>query len=95
MALTKVSKIGRFDEKCRPLSLDEGSKIWAERDIELGEELFISYGEHGNDQLVSSYGFTLNRADDVSVTLNLLRLACIWRVMSTFVVLFLLLFIAE
>ena len=49
-------------------SAESGAKIYAARDIEPGEELMISYGEHGNDQLVNSYGFTLNRTDDVSLS---------------------------
>ena len=56
-------------------SAEDGASIFAARDIEPGEELMISYGEHGNDQLVNSYGFTLNRADDVSLRKNLLELA--------------------
>ena len=47
--------------------IENGVEIWAERDIEAGEELFISYGEHGNDRLVQFYGFSLPRTDDVSI----------------------------
>jgi hypothetical protein len=44
-----------------------GYKISANRQIEKGEEIYISYGNHSNDFLLAEYGFILedNRWDEV------------------------------
>ena len=40
-------------------NVENGVEIISQTDIEKGDELFIAYGNHGNDLLVQYYGFTL------------------------------------
>ena len=40
-------------------NVESGVEIISQTDIEKGDELFIAYGNHGNDLLVQYYGFTL------------------------------------
>jgi len=53
-----------------------GYKISADRDIEMEEEIYISYGNHTNDFLLVEYGFILseNKWDEVSLDNILLPL---------------------
>jgi hypothetical protein len=46
-----------------------GYKICTDRQIEKGEELYISYGNHSNDFLLAEYGFILdeNKWDEISL----------------------------
>jgi len=47
----------------------EGYTIIANRGIESGDEIYISYGSHSNDFLLTEYGFILpeNRWDEISL----------------------------
>jgi len=46
-----------------------GYKICADRHIEKGEEIYISYGNHSNDFLLAEYGFILdeNKWDEIAL----------------------------
>ena len=46
-----------------------GYKICTDRQIEKGEEIYISYGNHSNDFLLAEYGFILdeNKWDEISL----------------------------
>jgi hypothetical protein len=57
------------DVGCEVTFSPSGYKICADRDIEMGEEVYISYGSHSNDFLLVEYGFILakNRWDQISL----------------------------
>jgi hypothetical protein len=63
---------------CEVLFTAHGYEIASHRKIEKGEEVFISYGNHGNDFLCVEYGFILadgeNRWDEVALDEILVRL---------------------
>lgn len=55
------------DIGCKVTFSPPGYQISTDRDIEKGEEVYISYGNHSNDFLLAEYGFTLaeNRWDRI------------------------------
>ncbi|TLD05870.1 uncharacterized protein PgNI_09058 [Pyricularia grisea] len=57
------------DEGCRVSYMPEHYVITTDRAYEAGEELFISYGDHSNDCLLTEYGFLLpnNRCDVICI----------------------------
>jgi hypothetical protein len=57
------------DVGCEVTFSPSGYKICADREIEKGEEVYISYGNHSNDFLLVEYGFILaeNRWDQISL----------------------------
>lgn len=52
---------------CKVQSGPEGFEITSNRIYEKGEEIYISYGQHGNDFLLAEYGFIMdeNNADHI------------------------------
>ncbi|KAK0749578.1 hypothetical protein B0T18DRAFT_437070 [Schizothecium vesticola] len=70
MALQPVADLfNHADAGCGVAFDEEQFIISADRDYDEGEELFISYGAHGNDFLLVEYGFVLerNRWDEVEL----------------------------
>ena len=59
--------LNHADVGCKVTFSPSGYNISADRDIDKGEEICISYGNHSNDFLLVEYGFTLmeNRWDEV------------------------------
>lgn len=55
------------DIGCKVIFSPSGYKIYADREIEKGEEVYTSYGNHSNDFLLVEYGFVLteNRWDEI------------------------------
>ena len=55
------------DVGCEVVFSPSGYTIYADRDIEKGEEIYISYGNHNNDFLLAEYGFILeeNKWDEI------------------------------
>jgi len=54
---------------CEVTFSPSGYKICTDRQIEEGEEIYISYGNHSNDSLLAEYGFILdeNKWDEISL----------------------------
>lgn len=70
MALQPVADLfNHADAGCGVQFDEERFTIEADRDYEEGEEVYISYGAHGNDFLLAEYGFVLekNRWDEVGL----------------------------
>ncbi len=57
------------DAGCEVTFSPSGYKVCTDRQIESGEEVFISYGNHSNDFLLAEYGFILaeNRWDEICI----------------------------
>lgn len=57
------------DVGCEVTFSPSGYKICTHRQIEKGEEIYISYGNHSNDFLLTEYGFILdeNKWDEISL----------------------------
>jgi hypothetical protein len=57
------------DVGCEVTFSPSGYKICTSRQIEKGEEIYISYGNHSNDFLLAEYGFILdeNKWDEISL----------------------------
>jgi len=57
------------DAGCEVIFSPTGYKICTDRQIEEGEEVYISYGNHSNDFLLAEYGVILeqNRWDEISL----------------------------
>ncbi|KAF7550380.1 hypothetical protein G7046_g8030 [Stylonectria norvegica] len=55
------------DQGCELQFSSEGYSIIADRPYDIGEEVYISYGPHSNDFLLTEYGFILetNRWDEI------------------------------
>lgn len=64
------------DTGCEVTFSPSGYKICADRQIEKGEEIYISYGNHSNDFLLAEYGFILdeNKWDEISLDEDILPL---------------------
>lgn len=70
MALQPVADLFNHADAGCGVQFDEARfTISADRDYEEGEEVYISYGSHGNDFLLAEYGFVLerNRWDEVGL----------------------------
>ncbi|ELQ34010.1 hypothetical protein M0657_010049 [Pyricularia oryzae] len=70
LALVPLADIfNHADEGCRVSYMPEHYVITTDRAYEAGEELFISYGDHSNDCLLTEYGFLLpkNRWDIICI----------------------------
>ncbi|KAH8754121.1 hypothetical protein F5883DRAFT_688576 [Diaporthe sp. PMI_573] len=70
LALVSVADMfNHADDGCKVSYMPEHYVITTDRAYELGEELFISYGDHSNDCLLAEYGFLLanNRWDVISI----------------------------
>lgn len=70
MALQPVADLFNHADVGCGVQFDEARfTISADRDYEEGEEVYISYGSHGNDFLLAEYGFVLerNRWDEVGL----------------------------
>ncbi len=57
------------DAGCEVTYSPSGYKICTDRQIDKGEEIYISYGNHSNDFLLAEYGFILaeNKWDEISL----------------------------
>lgn len=64
------------DAGCEVTFSTSGYSICADRQIQKGEEVYISYGNHSNDLLLAEYGFILseNKWDDLSLDTMILPL---------------------
>jgi hypothetical protein len=70
LALVSVADMfNHADDGCKVSYMPEHYVITTDRAYELGEELFISYGDHSNDCLLAEYDFLLanNRWDVISI----------------------------
>ena len=54
---------------CQVKYSESGYEVFADRQIEKGEEVYLSYGNHNNDFLLVEYGFLLeqNQYDEISL----------------------------
>ncbi|RVD90107.1 uncharacterized protein DFL_001083 [Arthrobotrys flagrans] len=57
------------DESCTVSFSADGLRVTTQKTYAAGEEIFVTYGEYNNDQLLVEYGFTLpnNRADNFNI----------------------------
>ena len=64
------------DVGCEVTFSPSGYKIYTDQKIEQGQEIYISYGNHSNDFLLTEYGFILqeNKWDEISLDEDILKL---------------------
>ncbi|KAK6330965.1 hypothetical protein TWF718_003159 [Orbilia javanica] len=57
------------DESCTVSFSADGLRVTTQKAYDIGEEIFVTYGEYNNDHLLVEYGFTLpnNRADNFNI----------------------------